>query len=89
MVSIHAAGHCFGGSASRKGSRNPKLCKQKLAERLKLWFIQMRISVNTGGGQGLPEASPIPLVHIEDTVGTLEFTQVTEHKENRKMCETL
>ena len=37
----------------------------------------MRAGVYTGGGQGLPQASPAPLVHIEDAAGTLTFTQVT------------
>ena len=62
--------------------------KQELAERLKLCFIQMRTGVYMGGGQGLPQASPAPLVHIEDTAGTLAFTQVTEHMKNSKTCET-
>ena len=48
----------------------------------------MRTGVYTGGGQGLPQASPAPLVHIEDTAGTLALTEVTEHMENRKPCET-
>ena len=48
----------------------------------------MRAGVYTGDGQGLPQASPAPLVHSEDTAGTLAFTQVTEHMEKRKMCET-
>ena len=48
----------------------------------------MRTGVYTGGGQGLPQASPAPLIHIEDTAGTLTFTQVTEHMENREMWET-
>ena len=39
----------------------------------------MRTSVDTRGGQGLPQASPAPLVHIEETAGTLAFTQVTEY----------
>ena len=33
----------------------------------------MRAGVYTGGGQGLPKASPAP--HIEDVAGTLTFTQ--------------
>ena len=37
----------------------------------------MRAGVYTGGGQGLPQASPAPLVHIEDAAGTLTFTQAT------------
>ena len=37
----------------------------------------MRTGVFTGGGQGLPQASPAPLVHIEDAAGTLAFMQVT------------
>ena len=48
-----------------------------MAERLKLWFIQMRGGVYTGGGQGQPQAGPAPLVHIEDAAYTLTFTQVT------------
>ena len=48
----------------------------------------MRTDVYTGGGQGLPQASPAPLVHIEDTAGILAFTQVTEHMEKKKTCET-
>ena len=28
MVSIHALGHCFGGSASKEGFRSPRHCKQ-------------------------------------------------------------
>ena len=48
----------------------------------------MRIGVYTGGGQGLPQASPVLLAHIEDTIGTLAFTQVTENMENRVMWET-
>ena len=35
----------------------------------------MRAGVYTGGGQGLPQASPAPLVHIEDVAGMLTFTQ--------------
>ena len=35
----------------------------------------MRAGVYTGGGQGLPQASPAPLVHIEDAAGTITFTQ--------------
>ena len=35
----------------------------------------MRAGIYTGGGQGLPQVSPAPLVHIEDAVGTLTFTQ--------------
>ena len=35
----------------------------------------MRAGVYTGGGQSLPQASPVPLVHIEDAAGTLTFTQ--------------
>ena len=35
----------------------------------------MRAGVYTEGGQGLPQASPTPLVHIEDAAGTL-----TSHK---------
>ena len=46
--------------------------KQDLAERLKLWFIQMR--TGTGRGQCLAQAGPTPLVHIEVAVGTLTFT---------------
>ena len=46
-----------------------------MAERLKLWFIQRRTGVFTGGSQGLPQAGPAPLVHIEDAAGTLAFTQ--------------
>ena len=37
----------------------------------------MRAGVYTGDGQGLPQAGPAPLVHIEDAAGTLTFTQVT------------
>ena len=48
----------------------PRTSKQDMAERLKLWFIQMRASVYTGGHQGLPQASPAPLVHVEDAAGT-------------------
>ena len=35
----------------------------------------MRAGVYTGGGQGLPEANPVPLAHIEDVAGTFTFTQ--------------
>ena len=48
----------------------------------------MRTDVYTGDGQGLPQASPAPLVHIEEAAGTLTFTQVTEHMENRETWET-
>ena len=40
----------------------------------------MRAGVYTGSGQGLPQAGPAPLVHIEDAAGTLTFTQVTVAK---------
>ena len=35
----------------------------------------MRAGVYTEAGQGLPQATPAPLVHIEDAAGTLTFTQ--------------
>ena len=44
--------------------------KQDMAERLKLWFIQMRTGVYTGKSQGLPQTGPAPLVHIEVAAGT-------------------
>ena len=37
----------------------------------------MTAGIYTGGGQGLPRASPAPLVHIEDAASTLTFTQTT------------
>ena len=37
----------------------------------------MSTGVHTGDGQGLPQAGPAPLIHIEDAAGTLTFTQVT------------
>ena len=43
---------------------------------MKLKFIQIRADGYTGGDQGLPQAGPAPLVHIEDAAGTLAFTQV-------------
>ena len=49
--------------------------RQDLAERLKLWFIQMKAGVYTRRGQGLPPAGPTPLVHIEVVTGILTFTQ--------------
>ena len=49
--------------------------QQDLAERLKLWFIQMKAGVYTRRGQGLPQAGPTPLVHIEVVAGALTFTQ--------------
>ena len=49
--------------------------KQDLAERLKLWFIQMRAGVYIGRSRGLPQASPARLVHIEVAAGILAFTQ--------------
>ena len=48
----------------------------------------MRTGIYTGDGQGLSQVSPAPLVHIEDTAGTLAFTQVTEHLEKRVTWET-
>ena len=46
MVSIHGQGYCFGVSGSIEGSRSQDcMNKQDLAERLKLWFIQMRAGV--------------------------------------------
>ena len=35
----------------------------------------MKVDVYIGDGQGLPQASMAPLVHIEDVAGTLIFTQ--------------
>ena len=35
----------------------------------------MRAGVYTGRSQGLPQAGPTPLVHIEVAAGTLTFTQ--------------
>ena len=35
----------------------------------------MGAGIYTPGGQGLPQASPAPLVHIEDAAGTITFTQ--------------
>ena len=49
--------------------------KQDLAERLNIWFIEMRAGVYTGGSQGLPQASPTPLIHMKVAAGTLAFTQ--------------
>ena len=40
----------------------------------------MRAGVYTGGGHSLPQASPAPLVHIEDAAGTLTFAQATVTK---------
>ena len=37
----------------------------------------MRAGVYTGDGQGVPQAAPAPLLHIEDAAGTLAFKQVT------------
>ena len=34
----------------------------------------MRVDVKTGGGQSLSQAGPAPLVHVEDSAGTLAFT---------------
>ena len=56
--------------------------KKATAKRLKLWFIQMRTSVYTRGGQGLSQAHPALLeVEVEETVGTLAFMQFIEHLE--------
>ena len=35
----------------------------------------MRASAYTGGGEDLPQASPAPLVHIEDAAEMLAFIQ--------------
>ena len=64
VVNVHALGHFVGLSASIKGSRSPSTTsKQDLANRLKLWFIQMRAGIDTGGYQGLPQTGTTPLVH--------------------------
>ena len=39
--------------------------KQDLAERLKLWFIQMRAGIYTGYHQDLPQTSMTPMVQSE------------------------
>ena len=77
MVNVRALGHCFGVSSSIKGFKSA-VNKQDLAERLKLWFIQMRAFVYTGWYQGLPQVGPAPLVHIEVVAGTQTLTLHSE-----------
>ena len=51
---------------------------QSLAERLKLWFIQMKVGVYTGWYQGLPQAGAAPVVHIEVVAGAQTITPHSE-----------
>ena len=79
MVSICSLGHCFGVSGSIKGSKSQGATnKQDLAERLKLWFIQMRAGVYAGWYQGLSQAGSASLVHIDVVASTQRITLHSE-----------
>ena len=69
MLSNRALGQCFDVSTSREASRSQGHPKQII------FCLQGRAHIYTTGGQGLPQATPAPLVHIEEAAGTLTFTQ--------------
>ena len=57
--------------------------KQGLAERLKLWFIQIRAGIYTGYHQGLPQTGTTPMVHFGVVAGRL--THIKQSNWNRLM----
>ena len=74
------------GTPSAKGTVN----KQDLAQRFKLWFIQMRTGIHTRVSQGLSQAVPTPLIHsstftsLWGTLGTSEKYMPMDECTNRQ-----
>ena len=79
VVSIHALGHCFGASDSIEGSKSQEWCEQsRLCWEVETLVYSDEAGVYTGWYQGLPQAGPAPLVHIEVVAGAQTITLHSE-----------